>query len=152
MPTLAINKRARFDYDFVEKYEGGLMLTGAEVKATKTGHVDIKGAFLSIQKEELWIKNMHIGKYAPAGAQEDYVPTRTRKVLVRRAELKQLIGKKQAQGLTLVPIRVYTKGDLVKLEFAVARGKKRHEKRETIKKRDTDRQIREEQKKTRFAS
>ena len=98
------------------------------------------------------MKNMHIGKYAPAGKQEDYLPTRDRKILVRRQELKQLIGKKEAQGLTIVPIRVYTKGDLIKIEFSAARGKKKHEKREAIKKREVERKIKEEMKKTRFGS
>ena len=151
MSTLAINKRARFDYELLEHFEGGLALTGAEVKAVKQGSVDMKGSFLSIEKNELWIKNMYIGKYAPAGAQAGYKEKRNRKVLVHRRQIKSLIGKKQAQGLTIVPIRVYTKGNLVKLEFAVARGKRKYEKRESIKKRDLDRQAREEMKKTRFA-
>ena len=110
----------------------------------------MKGAFLSIENKELWIKNLYIGKYAPAGPQPDYKEKRNRKVLVHRKEINTLIGKKQAQGLTIVPIRVYTKGNLVKLEFATARGKRKYEKRDSIKKRDLDRQAREEMKKTRF--
>jgi SsrA-binding protein len=150
MGSLAINKRARFDYELLEHYEGGLALTGAEVKAIKKGSADMKGAFLSIENKELWIKNLYIGKYAPAGPQPDYKEKRNRKVLVHRKEINTLIGKKQAQGLTIVPIRVYTKGNLVKLEFATARGKRKYEKRDSIKKRDLDRQAREEMKKTRF--
>ena len=152
MATLATNKRARFDYDLLETTEGGLMLTGSEVKAAKLGHIDMKGSYLSIRNGELWIRNMHIGKYGPAGAQEHYNPTRDRKVLVHKKEIRSLIGKHEAQGLTIVPIRVYTKNGLVKLAFALARGKKKYEKRETIKKRDTERQMREEMKKTKFGS
>ncbi len=152
MAILAVNKQAKRNYEILEEYEGGLVLTGAEVKSIKKGHAQLKGAFLSIEKNELWIKNMFIGKYAPAGAQEDYVPTRNRKVLVHRRELKHLIGKKDAQGLTIVPIRVYTKGDLVKLSFGVARGKKEFEKRDTIKKRDVERRMREEMKRTRYSN
>ncbi|MFH1631702.1 MAG: SsrA-binding protein SmpB [bacterium] len=152
MPTLATNKKARFDYDLLEKYEGGLRLSGAEVKAARKGSVHMRGAFMTVENDELWLKNMHIGKYAPAGAQVDYNPTHDRKVLVRRREIKRLLGKKQAEGLTIVPIRVYTKGTLIKVEFAVARGKKKHEKRDAIKTRDLDRQAREEMKKTRFGS
>ncbi len=111
----------------------------------------MKGAFLSIVKNELWVKNLYIGKYAPAGSQDGYREKRDRKVLVHRREIKTLLGKKKAQGLTIVPIRVYMKGNLVKLEFAVARGKRKYEKRADIKKRDLDRHSREEMKKKRFA-
>lgn len=151
MATLAVNKKTKFDYDLIDEYEGGLVLSGAEVKSAKKGNVNMKGSFITVQKNELWVKNMHIGKYAPAGKQEDYEPTQDRKILVHRNELKQLIGKHKAEGLTIVPIRVYTKGALVKIAFALARGKKKHEKRDAIKKRDTDREIREEMKKRRYA-
>lgn len=149
MPTLAVNKKAKFDYDLIEEFEGGLALEGAEVKAAKAGNIQLKGSFLSISNGELWIKNMHIGKYSPAGKQEEYDATRDRRVLCRKSEIKKLVGKKQAEGLTIVPIRVYTKGDLVKLGFAIAKGKKKYEKRESIKKRDVEKQIREDIKKTR---
>jgi SsrA-binding protein len=143
MPSLAYNKRAKFDYDLLDTFEGGLKLTGPEVKAAKLGHMQMQGAFLHVRRGELWLKNAFIGKYAPAGTQEGYDPTRTRKVLVKRSEITRLIGKTQADGLTLVPISVYTRGNLIKLEFALARGKRQYEKRETIKKRDVERQIRE---------
>lgn len=146
MSTLAVNKRAKFDYELLETIEAGLILTGAEVKSVKAGHVQLKGAFLDIKEGELWLKNAHISKYGPAGAQEDYKPDQDRKALVHKRQLKRLIGKKKAEGLTLVPVRLYTKGNLVKLEFAIGRGKKTHEKRDTIKKRDVDRQIRQKMK------
>jgi SsrA-binding protein len=143
MPKLALNKKARFDYEFLDTFEGGLGLTGAEVKSIKEGHVQLKGAFVSIRDSELWLRNSYVAPYKPAGKQSDYDPSRDRKILVHRAELKRLIGKTQEAGLTIVPISLYTKGRLVKLEFALARGKKKYEKRATIKKRELDRKVRE---------
>jgi len=152
MTALAINKKARFDYDLIEEFEGGLVLSGAEVKSIKKGNASMQGAFLHIKNSELWLKNMHIGKYAPAGNQDDYDPEQDRKILVHKQQLKKMIGKHNAEGLTIVPIRVYTKGALVKIAFALARGKKKHEKRDAIKKRDVQRDIKEEMKKTRFSN
>ena len=146
IPTLALNKRVRYDYDLLEELEGGLVLTGAEVKSVKAGHAQLKGAFLHIRSGELWLKGAFIAKYAPAGKQESYNASRDRKVLVHRRELSRLIGKVQSDRLTLVPISVYTRGNLVKLGFALGRGKRQYEKRETIKKRDVERQLREKMK------
>lgn len=143
MPTLAVNKKARFDYEILETIEGGLVLTGPEVKSLKAGHVQMKGAFLDIRRGELWLKNVLISKYGPAGKQEEYDPYADRKVLVHKKELGRLVGKKQAEGLTIIPLSIYTKGNIIKLEFGVARGKKKYEKRESIKKRDVERQMRE---------
>lgn len=142
MPSLATNKKAGFDFDLQEEFEAGLVLQGWEVKSAKAGHVQLKGAFLHIYNGELWLKNAFISPYKPAGNQE-VLSDRDRKVLVHKRELKRLIGKKQSEGLTLVPLRIYTKGNLVKLVFAVAKGKKKYEKREAIKKRDVDRQMKE---------
>lgn len=143
MSALAINKKARFDYEILETIEGGLKLTGSEVKSVKAGHAQLKGAFLHIQGNELWLKGAFIALYKPAGAQEGYVADRDRKVLVHRRELGRLMGKKGEEGLTLIPLSIYTKGDLVKLEFGVARGKKKYEKREAMRNRDADRHMRE---------
>lgn len=145
MPSLATNKKAGFDYDLHEEYEAGLVLQGWEVKSAKSGHVQLKGAFLHIQNDELWLKNAFISPYGPAGSAE-VKSDRDRKVLVHKRELKRLMVKKQTDGMTLVPLRIYTKGNLVKLVFAVARGKKKYEKRDAIKKRDVDRQIRQDMK------
>ncbi|OGL92800.1 SsrA-binding protein [Candidatus Uhrbacteria bacterium RIFCSPLOWO2_12_FULL_47_9] len=142
MPSLATNKKAGFDFDLQEEFEAGLVLLGWEVKSAKAGHVQLKGAFLHISNDELWIKNAFISPYKPAGNQE-VQSDRDRKVLVHKRELKRLIGKKLTEGLTLVPLRIYTKGNLVKLVFAIAKGKKKYEKREAIKKRDVDRQMKE---------
>ncbi|MFH1405030.1 MAG: SsrA-binding protein SmpB [Patescibacteria group bacterium] len=141
MPKLAINKKATFDYDLQEKFEGGLKLTGAEVKSAKAGHIQLKGAFLFVHGNELWLKNSFIAAYKPAGDAGAYDPYRDRKVLVHTKEIKRFTGKTQSEGLTLVPICVYTSRNLIKLEFALARGKKKYEKRETIKKRDVKRQL-----------
>jgi SsrA-binding protein len=149
MPTLAKNKKATFNYDLIEKFEGGLVLAGSEVKSAKAGQINMQGAYLTIRDNELWLRKMHISPYKKAG-DKNAPPERDRKVLVHKRELKKLIGKKDAQGLTFVPISVYTKGDLVKLSFALARGKKKYEKREDIKKKDIKRQIDREIKKTRF--
>jgi SsrA-binding protein len=143
MPSLATNKKAGFDYDLHEEYEAGLVLEGWEVKSAKSGHVQLKGSFLHIQNGELWLKNAFISPYGPAGNIE-VKSDRDRKVLVHKRELKRLIGKKQTEGMTLVPLRIFTKGNLVKLVFAVARGKKKYEKRDTIKQRDVERQIRQD--------
>ena len=141
--TLAINKRAGYDFEFLETFEGGLVLSGAEVKSAKAKHLQLKGAFVSIRDGGLWLKNALIARYEPACEQPDYDPYRNRKVLINHRELKKLIGKIQIQGLTLVPIKVYLRRNRVKLSFALARGKKKFEKRAAIKKREIDRQIRE---------
>jgi len=143
MKALATNKRARFDYEILENFEAGLVLLGYEVKSIKLGNVSLKGSFITIRNGELWLKNTHVSRYKPAGKLPDYDAERDRKLLVRKSELKKLMGKTGQQGLTLVPIRLYTKGNKVKLEFGLARGKKKHEKRELIKKRDIDREIRQ---------
>ena len=147
MSILAVNKRANFDYEISETYEAGLVLFGHEVKAVKTGHINLAGSFVTVKSTgkslpELFLVNAHIPLYEKANPKTVYEPTRSRKLLLHKNEIKKLIGKKQEQGLTLVPIKVYTKRNLVKLEFGIGKGKKKYDKRETIKKREIDRQIR----------
>lgn len=146
METLAINKRAGYDFDLLETFEGGLVLTGAEVKSAKAGHAQLKGAFIMIRNNELWLKNTLIARYDPAGPQDSYDPYQNRKILVRRRDINRLIGKLNTQGLTLIPVKLYIHRNLVKLSFALARGKKKYEKRAAIKKREIDRQIRDKMK------
>ena len=146
MPKHADNKKVRFDYEILETFEGGLVLTGAEVKSIKSGRMQLKGSFLHIRKGELWLKNAFIAKYGPAGPQPEYDPYKDRKVLMHAREISKLIGKAQADGLTLAPLSVYTKKDLIKIEFGLVRGKKKHEKRDAIKKRDVQRQMQERMK------
>lgn len=142
MPVLAINKRANFDYEILQKFEAGLSLAGQEVKSAKAGNVQLKGAYVSIANGQASVINMHIGAYPKAGPLPSYNPTRTRQLLLHKREINHLIGKKQELGLTLVPLRVYTKHNRVKLEFGIGRGKKKFDKRDDIKRRDVKRDLR----------
>jgi SsrA-binding protein len=146
MAVLAKNKRAFFDYEIKDKYEAGIALLGHEVKSVKTGHVSLKGAFVTIKSSgpnpEMYLTNAFIPLYKKATTISDYSPERPRKLLLKKKEISHLIGKKQEQGLTLVPIKIYTKRNLIKLEFGIGRGKKKYDKREDIKKRDVERDMR----------
>lgn len=143
MPILAKNKRAYFDYNILEKWEAGLVLTGPEVKAAKAGQINLKGSFVSVLQEKPLLINCHIALYKPAkGVQKNYNPTHTRKLLLSRKEIKSLIGKTAQKGLTLLPLSVYTKKGLVKIELGLGQGKKKKDKREVLKKRAADREIR----------
>lgn len=147
MPIYAINKRAKFDYEITDKFEAGIVLAGYEVKSIKTGHISLRGAFVTLKQNqkkklpEFYLINCHIPLYKHAGKMLNYDPTRSRKLLLKRAEIRQLIGKTKEKGLTLVPIRVYNKGNLIKLEFGIGKGKKKIDKRETIKKREIERKL-----------
>lgn len=136
MSEIAYNKRAFFDYELLDRFEAGLELLGQEVKSAKTGHLSLKGAFVTRRGEELFLTNANIPFYKFAGEPKNYDPTRPRRLLLKRSEIRKLIGKMAVEGLTLVPIRVYTKRRLLKLEFAVGRGKKQFDKRESIKRRE----------------
>ena len=142
MSTLAINSRAKFDYDILKKFEAGIVLSGQEVKSVRGGNVSLKGAYATLHGEEVFLLNAHIGAYKKAGALVGYEPTRTRKLLLRRREIKELIGSIQSQGLTLIPMSLYTRGRRLKVELGLARGRKKYEKREVIKKRAVEREIR----------
>lgn len=142
MAIYAVNKRATFDYELLEKLEGGLVLAGHEVKSVKTGHISLKGAFITVKDGELYLTNAHIPPYQQANVPESYDPYQSRKVLVRKREIDSLIGKIKQKGLTLVPIKLYSKHRLIKLEFAVGKGKKMIDKREDIKKREANISIR----------
>lgn len=146
MPILALNKRANFDYEISDTYEAGIVLYGHEVKSAKTGHASLKGSFVTIKRSgkspEFFLINAHIPLYSKASTISDYEPTRARKLLIHKKEADRLIGKKEEQGLTLVPLKIYTKHNLIKLEFGIGRGRKKQDKREVIKKRETDREIR----------
>jgi SsrA-binding protein len=141
MTTLAFNKRANFDYQVSDKYEAGLVLTGPEVKSVKKGHISLKESFVTFKGSELYLTNAHITPYHPAGDIKNYDPTRPRKLLLKKSEIRHLTGKVRVQGLTLVPIRVYTKKRLLKLEFGVGKGKKKFDKREDIAKKEDERRI-----------
>lgn len=142
MKTLATNKRAHFDYDILEVFESGVQLSGAEVKSVKLGHVSLQGAYAAITGHGATLLGMHVNPYGPAGPKPSYDPTRTRRLLLHKKEIDYLRGKTFEQGLTMVPIRVYIKGNLIKVELGLGRGKKKYDKRETIKKRDVERETR----------
>lgn len=146
MPQLAINKKANFDYELQDKYEAGLVLLGHEVKAVKAGQISLKGSFISIRTKngvsELYLVNCQISPYKSAGNMPDYNQFRERKLLLKHEEINHLLGKKLTEGLTLIPLKIYTNHSFLKLEFAVAKGKKKYDKRESIKKRDVDRRLR----------
>lgn len=141
MTTLAYNKRANFDYAISDRFEAGLVLTGQEVKSVKAGHISLKESFVTIKGAELYLTNAHITPWKHAGEIKNYDPTRPRKLLLKKSEIKHLIGKTRVQGLTLVPIRVYTKKRLLKLEFGVGKGKKKFDKREDIARREDERKM-----------
>lgn len=141
MKILALNKRAAFDYHILETFEAGLILKGFEVKSVKLGHISLAGSYVVIKNGEASLLNAHISPYQPKNIPKNYDPTRTRKLLLHKKEINYLIGKSQQKGLTLAPIKLYAKKDKIKLEFGIARGKKKIDKRELIKKRETKREI-----------
>lgn len=138
---LAENKRGLFDYDILEKFEAGLVLQGYEVKSVKNGGVQLKGSYVTFHNGRAYITNMHISAYKPAGPLPDYNPTASRHLLLRKKQIRYLRGKSEEKGLTIIPTKVYTKNRLVKVEVAVARGRKTFDKREVIKKREIKREI-----------
>lgn len=141
--SIAVNKRALFDYEILEKLEAGLVLTGAEVKSVKNGHIGLKGSYVTFKDEEAYLLNAHISPYQKAGKIAGYEPTRTRKLLLNKNELKRFVGRLNEKGLTIVPLKVYTsKHGRIKVEIGLGRGKKQFEKRELIKKREVEREIR----------
>ncbi|MFH0805138.1 MAG: SsrA-binding protein SmpB [Patescibacteria group bacterium] len=141
MPTLATNKRALFDYHVLERFEAGVVLTGPEVKSVKSGRCSLVGSFVNIRGGELWLLNANVPAYPMAGSQP-HEPDRSRKLLLRRREIDSLVGTVSAQGLTVLPLSVYTKGGLVKITLGICRGKKQYDKRALIKKRESDRSLR----------
>lgn len=142
MPSLASNPKAHHSFDLIEQFEGGLVLTGAEVKAVMQGSANIKGAFVTLRNRELWLRNAYIGHYTPAGPQKEGEERRDRKILAHKGEIRTLIMRHEAERLTLIPLDIHLSKRRLKLTFALARGKRKHEKRATIKKREVDREIR----------
>lgn len=141
MKNLATNKRATFDYTILEKFEGGLALLGTEVKAVKAGHMSLRGAFITMHGEEAYLTNATIPPWQPKNTPESYDPMRSRKVLLHKREIRSLIGSKQTQGLTIVPLRVYNQGSRIKVEIALAKGKKKYDKKMAKREKDIQRDI-----------
>lgn len=139
---IANNKKARHDYFILEEYEAGIVLKGTEVKSVRQGKVSIKESYCQINNAEVFIFGMHISPYEQ-GNIYNVDPLRTRKLLLNKKEILKLIGKTKEKGLTLVPLKVYLKYGLVKLEIGLAKGKKIYDKRETIAKKDAERRMRQ---------
>ncbi len=145
--TVAVNKHVGHDYAVLEKFEAGMALQGSEVKAVREGRISLKESYAEIRNGEAFLVKCHISPYEAANI-FNHEPLRDRKLLLHRRELKRLAGKTQERGLTLVPTRVLiNERGKIKLELVLARGKREYEKREALKKRDTDREIRAEIKK-----
>jgi len=141
MKIYAENDKAYFNYTILEKFEAGLVLLGTEVKAIKTGKVTIKGSYVTIEDNEAYLTGANIPPYQPKNAPPDYNPQRSRKLLLEKKEIDSLIGKSKESGIALVPLKIFDKNAKIKLEFGIGKGKKKYDKRETIKKRDTQREI-----------
>jgi SsrA-binding protein len=137
---IAVNRKARFEYHVEETFEAGLVLLGSEVKALREGKANLKDSYGRIEGDELFLWNAHISPYGPA-SQFGHEPTRTRKLLLHREEIARLTGKVKERGLTLIPLRLYFKNGRAKLELGLARGKKMHDKRDTIREREVRREM-----------
>jgi len=135
------NRQAFFLYEILETYEAGISLLGTEVKSIRAGKVNLKDGYIFIRNHEALLTNVHISPYQASGNYFNHDPLRTRKLLLHKKEITKLIGKTQEKGLTLVPIKMYFKGSKIKIEIGLGRGKKLHDKRETVKRRDDQRDI-----------
>ncbi|HTK67902.1 MAG TPA: SsrA-binding protein SmpB [Pseudonocardia sp.] len=134
------NRKARHDYTILDTYEAGMVLMGTEVKSLRLGRASLTDAFASVEDGEVFLRNMYIPEYT-MGSWTNHEPRRTRKLLLHRGEIERLIGKTREGGLTLVPLRVYFSGGKVKVEIALAQGKKSYDKRQALAKRDAQREV-----------
>ena len=141
MKTLSENKKAYFDYEILDKFEAGLVLTGQEVKSIRLGRGNLKGSYVVLRNEEVFLVGSNVPPYQPKNAPSDYNPEQDRKLLLNKDEIRKLIGKTKEKKITLVPLKLYSKNGKIKLAFGIGKGKGKADKRETIKKRDTKREI-----------
>lgn len=139
MKILAQNRKAYHDYEILETYEAGLVLTGTEVKSCKNGQINLKDSHIRIVNGEAFLLNAHISPYEQ-GTYTNHEPTRTRKLLLHKKEINKLAGKSQEKGLTIIPLKVYLVKNRIKLEIALAKGKKVYDKREEIRKKDLEKE------------
>jgi SsrA-binding protein len=138
---IAQNRKARHDYQVLDTYEAGVMLTGTEVKSLRLGRASLVDGFATIDDGEVFLRNVHIPEYAQ-GSWTNHEPRRTRKLLLHKGEIERLIGKTKESGLTLVPLSLYFSQGKVKVELALARGKRSYDKRQDLARRDADREVR----------
>ena len=137
---IAVNRRARHDFEIDETFEAGLVLTGSEVKALRAGKANLKDSYGRVEGNEIWLWNAHISPYGPA-SQFGHEPTRTRKLLLHREEIQRLTGKVKERGFTLVPLRLYFKNGRAKVQIGLGRGKKHYDKRASIREREVKREM-----------
>lgn len=139
------NKKAYYNYEILEKFEAGIFLMGQEVKSIKLGRVNLKGSYVVLNQAdknpEVFLVGCSIPPYQPKNSPADYDPQRSRKLLLKKKEINYLVGKLSQKGLTIIPLKVYTKGGKIKLEIGIAKGKKKFDKKDLIKKRETEREI-----------
>ena len=140
-----LNKKARYDYELLDKYEAGIVLTGTEIKSIRNGQANLKDSYAIIKNSEAYLLNMHISEYKQ-GNQFNHDETRTRKLLLHKNEIKKINDKISIKGLTLVPVKLYFKNGKAKIELAIARGKHTYDKKETIKQRDIEREMKKSMK------
>lgn len=143
MTTFVENKKAGFNYEIIEKFEAGIELSGFEVKSVKKNQGSLEGAYIIVRGGEAYLMNMTIPPYQEKNTPKDFEPRRNRRILLTKKEIKKLADI-ETEGLTIVPISLYNKGNLIKVSIAVVRGKKKYDKRETIRQRETDRSVRRE--------
>jgi SsrA-binding protein len=136
---VALNRRARHDYDIIETYDAGIVLTGTEIKSVRAHRVDLKDAYAAVEGHELWLHNMHISPYEP-GSRENVASRRSRKLLLHRREINRLLGRTTEKGLTLIPLRVYLQRGYAKVEIGLARGRRQYDKRVAIAEREARRE------------
>jgi len=142
------NRKAKFDYEIIETYEAGISLIGSEVKSIRDKSVQLKDSFISFHRNEAFLQNAHISVFKQS-SYNNHEPERLRKLLLNRKELDRIAMAIHEKGLTCVPLKIYFKDDRIKLEIALVKGKKNHDKRESIKKRDVDAQIRQAMRRSR---
>ncbi|OHA91743.1 MAG: SsrA-binding protein [Candidatus Zambryskibacteria bacterium RIFCSPHIGHO2_01_FULL_49_18] len=146
MSNFAENRKAHFNYELLEEMEAGIELLGHEVRAVRTGKMSLEGAHVTVRGGEAYLVGTTISPYQPNNTPEGYSPTRNRRLLLTRKEIETLSSAESKKGLTIVPISVYNKGRRIKVRVAIARGKKKFDKRETLKRRDDEREMRREMK------
>ncbi len=139
---LSDNRQARHNYFLMDRFEAGLVLTGTEVKSAKSGRIQLRESYATIDKNEAWLVNAHISEYSH-GNRENHSPVRSRKLLLHRREIDKLLGKTREKGLSLIPTKIYLKGGRIKCELALARGKKMHDKREAERARTAEAEARD---------
>jgi SsrA-binding protein len=137
---IAQNRRARHDYEILDTFEAGIALTGTEVKSLRAGRATLVDGYATVSDDEVWLRGVHIAEYAE-GTWTNHAPRRARKLLLHRLEITKLTSKLREKGIALVPMALYFKGGRVKVELALARGKREYDKRQTIAKRDADREL-----------